>query len=152
MVMVAVTHTGALHRGESEARTDHTIGIQAPHADVAIPSRLHLADQDHFLPLDVDGHAEIVPRIGSGVEDGSSRGGAQTEPRRDICAVGLDHTFLPLPVAVRPTAILIILCGEDGNVSAVENPLTAVVHITELNAGMTSSGGGGRPDHKEFPQ
>ena len=133
-MMMEVTNARVLDRREAEARADGAVRVQTPLADVAIPSRLHLADQHDLLPLHVNGDAEVVARVVSGLEN--CRGGRTTEAEAgsDIGAIGLNHPLLVLPIAIGTAGVAVVFNVEDRNMRAVQDALAAIVDVFQFDA------------------
>jgi len=144
-MMTHVAHAGALQGGEAEPRTNGAVGMQAPHADVAIPAGLHLAEEHDLLPLHVDRDAQLVASIGTRVENGCRRRVAEAEARRDVDAGCLDHSFHVLPVAIRTARIAVVLHVQDRNVRAIEQASASIVDKSQLGARAVGAGRRRRP-------
>jgi hypothetical protein len=108
--------------------------MQPPKANVAIPARFHLTDEHDLLALHVDGDAEVITGVGTGVEDGRRGAGAEAETGSHIGAIGREHPLLVLPVPVWSTGVAIVLHVQDGHVRTVKQALTAVIDITQFHA------------------
>src|SRR5262249_31306807 len=126
--------------------------MQAPLADIAIPCCFHLAYEDDFLSLDVDGYSQKVPCVGTSVKDRRSRCVTKTKSRRHIDAVCLNHSFFPLPVAVRTTRILVVVDVEYRYMGAVEHAFATIIHVAQLDAGSARSRRRCRSDRQELPK
>src|SRR5262249_52402302 len=152
VVIVHVADATASHRGEAEARLDRSVCVKAPLADVAVPARLHLADQDDLLPSHVHRDAGEIAGVRSGVENGRGRRTGEAEAGSNVHSVGLNRRFPVLPIAVRPALVVLVFDVENRNVSAIENALSAVIDETKLDAGAVGARGAGRTYGQELPQ
>lgn len=111
----------------AKARADGAIRVQPPEANIAIPARFHLTDEHNLLALHVDGDAEVITGVGTGVEDGRRGHGAEAETGSHVGGVGQEHPFLVLPIPVWSAGIAIVLHVQDGHVRSVKQALTAVI-------------------------
>ncbi len=149
---MAVADTVVVDGGEAETGPKGAIGMEAPLAEVPVPPCLHFADEHNLLALDVDTHAQEIPSIGAGVEDGFGGRVAEPETRNRIAALRLYLTLLPLPIPVRSASVAVVLHIEDRNMGAVEHAFAPVIHITQFDAGPVGSGRCRGPHRQEPPE
>jgi hypothetical protein len=116
MVVVDVADARVFHGREPEARPDGPVVVEAPLADVPVPTRLQLANDNGLLSLAIYRHAPKVPGIGTGFEDGLGGRLRAADSRGDVRAIRLDPAFLEEPVAERPAGIPVVPHVEDGSV------------------------------------
>ena len=133
--MVDVADARILYCREPEARADGPIIVEAPPADIPIPSRLQLAHQNRLSPLAVYRNAPKVPGIRPGFKDGLCGGLGPANSLGHVCPVCLDPAFLEQPVAERAASISIVLHVEYRGVSVEVHELATIPHVLELDAG-----------------
>jgi len=78
---MAVADTVVVDGGEAETGPKSAIGMEMPLAEVAVPPRLHFADEHNFLALDVDTDAQEIAGVRARVEDGFGGRVAKPETR-----------------------------------------------------------------------
>src|SRR5574341_254240 len=132
-MMMDVADARVCPRRKTKPGTNSAVRVQPPLADIAIPTRFQLAYQDHFLPLNIDPNAEKVSRIRSRVQNGCRRSVTQAKSGSDINTVRLNHSFLPLPISIGATRVVVVMNIENRHVGAVEHALATVIHKTQLD-------------------
>ena len=152
VVVVHVADAAVLGAGEAEAWPQCAVGVQPPLADVAVPAGLHLAHEDALLPVEVDRHAEVVTRVGAGVHDRLRGRRAEPEAGRDVLTRRLDHPLLPLPVAIRPALVGVVVDVQDRHVGLEEDAPPSVQDVAQLESGAPEAGRRRRADREELPE
>src|SRR5207247_11378644 len=95
---------------------------------------------------------EVVTGVGAGVHDRLRGRRAEPEAWRDVSSRRLDHPLLPLPVAVRPALVGVVVDVQDRHVGLVEDAPPAVRHVAELHAGAPEAGRGRRADGEQLTE